>query len=145
MIEVTCPQCKTRHNRGAINGWRSYRCLNCGNLWNDRPVNSKDTKGCGYEGGCSASGWWVSTNDVPYGDTFVCESFMGECSQHGEYEGQHTSEGCIVRWWNDIEEALKQDATYYGYASVEEFQKFGKIPLGESHEIFRMSSLSKIQ
>lgn len=125
-----CPQCGKSHNRGALDGWRCYRCLSCGITYTGIPVKAIPVIGCGYDNSsCNEVGWQVSTNDVEIGMQILMESFAGGCPKHGEYEGRVHFKGDHIHWFNDEGITPEIMAIYYGFGSVEEFNRFGKIKL----------------
>lgn len=86
------------------------------------PVGAEGREGCGKKG-CTAAGWTVATNEVPYGDTYVAESWEGYCPDHGWY-GQQGSGGVV--WFDELEPPEMSDerkAAYYGFPNVKTFRR----------------------
>lgn len=84
--------------------------------------------GCGKLG-CSAIGWMIDTNVVPYGETWLVESWEAWCPLHGSY-GQQGS-GDVV-WFDALpppvvvppfEEDDTAKAAYCGFKTVEEYRR----------------------
>ncbi len=84
--------------------------------------------GCGKLG-CDATGWKIDTNVVPYGETWLVESWEAWCPLHGSY-GQQGS-GDVV-WFDALpppvvappfEEDDAAKAAYCGFNNIECYRK----------------------